>query len=282
MAARVEGIFTAPAEALPAIPRARVLARPGLGLDGDRYAAGTGYWSGDRKVSRDLTLIEAEVIEGLSEEIGTAIGPGELRRNVVTRGVRLNDLVGVRFRIGEVVLEGTGLCEPCVHLQHVTGKPILRPLLHRGGLRANVLSVGEIAAGDAIDLDVPQLGVGVVVKRGGRYLLGLRRSWRGDGTWSTPGGEVRPAESVLDCAIRELREETDLDGERPRVIAQSTDVLDDARRWQSVFVAVDVAGRGEPRLREPEKHTSWGWFDPTALPQPLFAPVAAVLEGSIG
>lgn len=278
MVGRVEDIFTAPAEALPVVRRKRVLARPGIGLDGDRYAAGTGHWSGERKVSRDLTLIEAEVIEALSAEIGMAIDPGELRRNVVTRGIRLNDLVGVRFRVGDVVAEGTRLCEPCTHLQRVTGKPILRPLVHRGGLRANVLSVGEIAVGASIDLDVPRLGVGVVVNRGGRYLLGLRRSERGDGTWSTPGGEVRPAESILDCALRELREETDLDGERPRVIAQSIDLLDDARPWQSIFVAVDVTAGDEPRLREPAKCKAWGWFDPTALPRPLFAPVAGVLE----
>jgi MOSC domain-containing protein YiiM len=275
---RVEAIYTAPAEALPVVRRERALARPGEGLSGDRYASRTGHWSGDRRVSRDLTLVEAEAIDALSAALGAEIEPGELRRNVVTSGVRLNDLVGVRFWVGDVLAEGTGLCEPCSHLERVTGKSVLRPLVHRGGLRANVLSVGEIAQGVSLNLDVPRVGVGVVVKRAGRYLLGLRRSSRGGGTWSTPGGEVLPAESIGDCALRELHEETDLVGVRPRVVAQSANWLDDGREWHSMFVAVDVPGSSEPQIREPEKCAGWGWFEPRELPEPLFTPVAAVLR----
>jgi MOSC domain-containing protein YiiM len=276
--ARVESIFTAPAEALSTVRHKRATVRPGVGIVGDRYAAGTGYWSTDHKVSRDLTLIEGEVIDALAEELGTPIEPGMLRRNVVTRGVRLNDLVGVRFRIGELLVEGTSLCEPCVHLQRIVGKPILRPLVHRGGLRANVLNAAEIGEGSPIDLNVPRVGVGVVVKRAGRYLLGLRRASRGDGTWSTPGGEVLPAEGVLDCALRELREETSLEGRTPRVVAQASNRLDDAEHWCSVFIAVDVPQAEEPRISEPDRCVEWGWFDPLHLPRPLFAPVADLLR----
>jgi ADP-ribose pyrophosphatase YjhB (NUDIX family) len=274
---RIEAIYTAPAEALPVTRRSRVRATPGAGLDGDRYALGTGYWSADHKVSRDVTLIEAETVEALAVGLGTALDGGVLRRNVVTRGVRLDDLVGARFRIGDVVVEGTGLCEPCVHLERVVGRPILRPLVHRGGLRANILTPGEIVEGDPILLDVPNVGVGVLVRREGRYLLGRRRSERGDGTWSTPGGSVAAGESVLACAIRELAEETGVRADRPRVVASANDRLDDGAEWRSVFVAVDVDTDAEPRLLEPDKCAEWAWFEPTALPDPMFAPVATIL-----
>jgi ADP-ribose pyrophosphatase YjhB (NUDIX family) len=258
--------------------QSRVTARPGGGLGGDRYATGTGYWSNDHKVSRDLTLIEAEAIEAVSAEIGEVIGFAAPRRNIVTRGVRLNDLVGARFRIGRLVVEGTSLCEPCAYLARITGKAILRPFVHRGGLRANILTVGEIAIGDPVDLMAPMVGVGVVVSRNGRYLLGLRRGGRGHGTWSTPGGSVLPTESVTGCAIRELREETGLIAENPRVVAQAVNRLDDGIRWDSVFVAVDVTTQDEPRLAEPDKCARWGWFEPGLLPKPLFPPVAAVMR----
>jgi MOSC domain-containing protein YiiM len=155
----VEAVFTAPGAGLPVVRRARVEARPGAGLDGDRYASGTGHWSGDNKVGRDLTLIEAEVVDALSAELGMSIDAAELRRNVVTRGVRLNDLVGVRFRIGGVVAEGTRLCEPCDYLARLTGRAILEPLVHRGGLRANVLSAGAIVEGATIDLEIARARV---------------------------------------------------------------------------------------------------------------------------
>lgn len=278
MISRIEAIYTAPAEALPVIRRVEVNARPGVGLDGDRYSLGTGFWSGDHKVSRDVTLIEAEVIEALRDKCGGEFDHGAFRRNIVTRGVRLNDLVGKRFRIGEVVLEGTSLCEPCAHLERLVGRPLLRALVHCGGLRANILTIGEIHSDDAISLRVPRVGVGVLVKRTGRYLLGLRQgAERGCSTWSIPGGSVVRAETVLACALRELREETGLGGELPRVVSQAFKRLEDGCEWQSVFVAVDVPPEMEPELREPEKCAGWGWFEPKSLPKPLFAPVASLL-----
>ncbi len=273
----VEAIYTAPGEGLPVVRRERVAAMPGVGLDGDRYATGLGHWSGDRRVGRDVTLVEAETIEDLGAVLGTRVGWGEVRRNLVTRAVRLNDLVGVRFRIGEAILEGTALCEPCTHLERVTGRRVLRPLVHRGGLRANLLTPGELRAGAPIELDVPSVGVGIVVLRAGRYLLGRRKSRRGDGTWSIPGGEVALGESVLACALRELAEETTLVGEAPRVVGQCETTLDDGRTWRSVFVAVDVPGDIEPAIAEPERCAAWGWFEPRELPAPLFPPAAALL-----
>lgn len=131
-------------------PLDRVRAIAGVGLEGDRYALGTGHYSADPKVDREITLIEAEEIEALESGSGIVLAPGETRRNVTTRGIRLNDLVGRRFRIGDVDCEGTRLCEPCQYLTDLLGKPILAPLVHRAGLRARILTGGEIAAGDPV------------------------------------------------------------------------------------------------------------------------------------
>jgi MOSC domain-containing protein YiiM len=147
---RVEAIHIAQDEGGPmrALERARVRAR--VGIEGDRYATGGGTWSDHPGGDRDLTLVEAEVIESLAAEHGIALSPGETRRNVTTRGVRLDDLVGREFTIGGVRCRGQRRCEPCAYLQELVGKPILRPLTHRGGLRVLILEDGEFGVGDAI------------------------------------------------------------------------------------------------------------------------------------
>ena len=129
---------------------ARVRAIALVGLEGDRYAAGIGYWSPNEAIDRSITLVEAEEIERLASSTGIVLAPGATRRNVTTRGIRLNDLVGQRFRIGEVECIGTRLCEPCQYLTDLLGRPILRPLVHRAGLRARILTDGEIAVGDGV------------------------------------------------------------------------------------------------------------------------------------
>jgi MOSC domain-containing protein YiiM len=129
---------------------ASVRAIPGVGLEGDRYALRLGHWSPNTQVDRDVTLIAAEEIERLAAEHGIVLAPGETRRNVTTRGIRVNELLGRRFRIGGVVCEGTRLCEPCQYLTDLVGEPILGPLVHRGGLRARILTDGEIAIGDEV------------------------------------------------------------------------------------------------------------------------------------
>jgi MOSC domain-containing protein YiiM len=141
-------VTTAGSAPMEAIERVRAIA--GVGLEGDRYAAGTGHYSGDPKVDRHVTLIEAEEIELLAAATGIVLAPGESRRNVTTRGIRLNELVGRRFRIGPVECEGTRLCEPCQYLTDLVGQPILAPLVHRAGLRAKILGDGHIAVGDAV------------------------------------------------------------------------------------------------------------------------------------
>ena len=148
--ARVEMIHIAPSVGAPMVGLERVRAIAGVGLEGDRYARGAGQWSDDSQVDRDLTLVEAEVIEDLAATDGIVLAPGETRRNVTTRGIRLNELVGRRFLVGDVECEGTRLCEPCQYLTDSVGKPILKPLVHRAGLRARILTDGEIANGSEI------------------------------------------------------------------------------------------------------------------------------------
>src|SRR5215467_1339072 len=122
----------------------------GRGLEGDRYFAGVGYWSNRPGVSREVTLIEIEAIEALAREKSIAISAGAARRNVVTRGVPLNHLVGREFQVGAVRLRGTRLCEPCQYLEGLTTKGLLSALIHRGGLRADIVSGGTIRVGDLI------------------------------------------------------------------------------------------------------------------------------------
>ena len=121
----------------------------GRGIAGDRYFDGTGTFSASEKHGQHLTLIEAEVLDALSDE-DLELSPEDARRNVVTRGVDLNALVGLEFRIGAARCVGRRLCEPCSHLQRLTGRALLRPMVHRGGLRADVLTSGVVRVGDEI------------------------------------------------------------------------------------------------------------------------------------
>lgn len=148
----IEAIHIAREAGAAVLPLERVRAIPGLGLEGDRYARQVGFFSGDGAGDRDITLIEAEVLEDLAARDGIALDPGASRRNVTTRGIRLNGLVGRRFRIGEVECHGTRLCEPCQRLEDLTGEPVKVTLAHRGGLRARILTEGEICVGDRIEV----------------------------------------------------------------------------------------------------------------------------------
>ena len=122
----------------------------GRGLRGDRYERGAGTFSNPGGRGYDLTLVEAEALEELSAN-GVELAPAEARRNLVVRGIALDDLIGRRFRVGEVECLGQRRCEPCSHLERLTRPGVLRGLVHRGGLRADVLSDGEIRVGDRVE-----------------------------------------------------------------------------------------------------------------------------------
>jgi len=150
---RVESIHLAPESGAPMTVVDRVRAVAGVGLEGDRYAERAGHWSPDPKVDRQLTLVAGEEIDRLAERFDIVLERGETRRNVTTRGVDVNALVGRRFRIGDVECLGVELCEPCTHLQSLTQPGVLNGLVHRAGLNADILSDGEIAIGDAVSVE---------------------------------------------------------------------------------------------------------------------------------
>src|SRR5258708_2144125 len=145
----VESIHIAAAarEPMRAVQQAEAI--PGVGLEGDRYANRQGTFF-KPEPDFELTLIEAEAIEALGREYGVELAPGEARRNVVTRGVALNHLVGKEFQIGGVKIRGIRLCEPCDHLQRLIGGEVIKGLAHRGGLRAQILTQGTIHVGDIV------------------------------------------------------------------------------------------------------------------------------------
>lgn len=131
----------------------RVEAVPGRGLSGDRYFLKEGTYSGKDGPDREVTLIEVEALEGLAREYEITLEPPQARRNLLTRSVPLNHLVGRMFTIGAVVLRGIRLCEPCGHLEKLTCKGVQKGLIHRGGLRAQVVAGGVVEVGAEIVSD---------------------------------------------------------------------------------------------------------------------------------
>ena len=146
---KVESIHIATAPTAPVQALDHAVLIPGVGLEGDRYALKQGTFF-KPEPDFELTLIEAEAIEALQREYAVELAAGDARRNIVTRDVPLNHLVGREFLVGEVRLRGIRLCEPCDHLQRVTGKQLIKGLRHRGGLRAQILTQGTIRVGDTI------------------------------------------------------------------------------------------------------------------------------------
>lgn len=147
------GIARKASEAMESLAEARALA--GRGLEGDRYFNKEGTFSDNPNTTgRQVTLIESEAIEALERDYGVKIDRKDARRNVVTRGVPLNHLVGQEFRVGDVRLRGVRLSEPCMHMASLVNEElkdkIRLGLMHRGGLRADILNDGVIRVGDAI------------------------------------------------------------------------------------------------------------------------------------
>lgn len=124
----------------------------GKGVVGDRYFQRKGTFSEKLENSADweVTLIEIEEIETYNQSQGAELSPGDFRRNIVTRDVRLNELVGRRFSVGASLLEGVRLCEPCAYLASLLGPEIVKAMAHRAGLRARILESGDVGPGDAV------------------------------------------------------------------------------------------------------------------------------------
>jgi MOSC domain-containing protein YiiM len=148
MTGRVEAIFlTGEHGELPApVERARAVA--GRGLEGNRY-----YWdAGDAPPGRAITLIAAEAVEAVAAEGDVSVEPAATRRNVLTRGIDVNELVGKRFRIGDVECEGVELCEPCSTLESMTEPGVIKAFVHRCGLNADIVSDGDISVGSPVSI----------------------------------------------------------------------------------------------------------------------------------
>ncbi len=146
---QIVSINISPRAEAPMISVEEVNAVPGKGLEGDRYFVRQGTFYKPQP-DRELTLIEAEAIEAFRENSQVEFGLGDSRRNLVTRGVPLNHLVDKEFWIGDVKARGLRLCEPCSHLQKLTTTKVLPGLVHRGGLRAQILTEGIIRVGHSV------------------------------------------------------------------------------------------------------------------------------------
>ena len=146
MSGRVEAIFLSPEHGELPESVDRVNAHAGRGLEGNRY-----YWGdGAAPPGRAITLIASEAVEAVASEGDVSVEPAATRRNVLTSGIDVNALVGKRFRIGTVECEGVELCEPCKDLERATQPGVIKGLLHRGGLNANILTDGVISVGDEV------------------------------------------------------------------------------------------------------------------------------------
>jgi MOSC domain-containing protein YiiM len=145
-------IYTSPSAGEPMDSRDEVRAVEGVGLEGDRYAltVRTGKFSNREGTGRQVTLIEREAVAAANAEAHLELSEGDTRRNLVTDGVPLNHLLDRTFRIGDVVLHGRRLAEPCSYLASLTTPGASRALVHRGGLRADVLTGGTLRVGDVI------------------------------------------------------------------------------------------------------------------------------------
>ena len=142
----VVGILVASQAEAPLRRVDSVAALPGRGLEGDRYAEGKGTFSAPGR-GYEVTLIEADVLDAIE------LSWEDARRNIVTTGISLNALVGRRFHVGSVTCVGRRLAEPCSHLEKLARSGLLRPLVHRGGLRADILTGGTITIGDEVAAD---------------------------------------------------------------------------------------------------------------------------------
>lgn len=145
----VVALYTAPNAGAPMVSHREVELIAGRGIAGDRYLLGTGHWSDPRWPDKELTLVMVETAAALG------LDPAALRRNIVTRGVELDTLIGATFQLGGVTLLGVRRCDPCRYIERFTRSGAMRELAERGGLRAHILSGGRVRVGDRIRVPAP-------------------------------------------------------------------------------------------------------------------------------
>lgn len=146
----VEHIHIASEAAKPMVALATAEIIVGQGIAGDRYANKSGRYSDYPGAGRHVTIIEIEVLEDIAQFLGIGFLPHESRRNLTTRGIRLNPLIGKKVQMGPVVLDVIRFCDPCAYLQTMLGEPVLKPLVDRAGIRCDVITGGQIKVGDSI------------------------------------------------------------------------------------------------------------------------------------
>ncbi|MDG2502650.1 MAG: hypothetical protein P8M77_09700 [Porticoccaceae bacterium] len=149
---QITGIYIAPKKGANMSGHQQVSVRAGKGIEGDRFFSNTGKNRSNYKGQPDweITLIESEVITAFNQDTGNKFHDSDFRRNLVTEGIRLNDLVGKTFQIKGVTFYGVQLCEPCAGLQKRLAVKILPALVGKGGLRAQIRGNGLVAVGDSI------------------------------------------------------------------------------------------------------------------------------------
>ena len=149
---KVIGIYIAVKQGDPTISVEQVHLVPGLGIQGDRYFNKLANPTGKTKTGQQITLIEMEAIQSICNDAGILLTPDQTRRNLITSGIALNDLVGQLFLVGNIELRGVRLCEPCQYLADRTDPRILQAMAHRGGLRADIVTEGNISINDPITI----------------------------------------------------------------------------------------------------------------------------------
>ena len=149
--ATVTHLFTTPAMSQAMVGHESVSARAGEGIDGDRYLLKTGAYSKKPEPGRQITLVEGEILSALKERHGLTVLPEDCRRNVVTRGIELNPLVGREIAVGPVRLKAHRLCQPCRYIEKLLGQPgLYGAWWDKGGIRCEIIVGGAISVGDAI------------------------------------------------------------------------------------------------------------------------------------
>ena len=148
---KVESIYIARERGGPTVLVNQVHVVPGKGIEGDRYYRESGTSEAPTEAGFEITLTEIEAIESMRDDEGIDITPEKTRRNIITRGVALNDLVGCLFYIGKIQLRGVRLCEPCNKLASRTDSRILPAMVHRGGLRCEIITEGIIRLNDVVN-----------------------------------------------------------------------------------------------------------------------------------